>query len=1592
MRQLLNQFSILLIIFFCVSFFAQATENDKKVEVEIPPASPADREAVKPSNITGQDVIDLLHFAGVQLTEEQIRNLRALTPEDSEKIIALNKEQEEKILKLTKQQKEDFIEMTTEEKIALLGLTENQRQKLRKQSQQDIMLTNAFRQAQSRTYGGTFMHQVKGFHLESLVFYSAMGASMAAGAYMDSIKKGSAVDWTGLNKGGRADPRWMETLIHEMTSPVGLFSFFCFVIASGQMNTLYSKWLTNNITFAKIPGTKKIPGAHKIPLGPSQNPKAVHSRLEQLRVNNALTGGWKNGIKYHTARRGRRIAVALGGQLGMAVGMMASNIVHELHFIFSQNPHSKPCWDELKPDLIFGPSDLKQKDGQMHCDLFFDQLGHTAYTWMPGIASLLSASLLSHFLVNQAYKGGFVTAQAGRHISQRVGQGFLKGAIIRTSSRIPLGALARGALWLVPVPVGKGVVKGAQFAGGGIRSSAQWLARQIKPGGRGHSFLNLFTFMLTDTWVTHSFWADFWTEKAVANDVTESMEELMKHHNVNYTTSADTNFLDCEENGDDCNYHESVFSAHKMGLSFDRWRQFRTQIAMTAHQNWYKYVSETLASYEHAQKVYKDLFIAQKEKSFFRNMRYFGEVKETTAQCALQQMLQTLDEYILNHNLTQPEALNLHVLSADPNRFLKPPEELRAGEAQTQEQRGKGLSFWSRFWRFWTREDKKTTDRIFTLRALLTSAHSAECENPESLSHSLQVSSQEGKVQPNAFSTNLAPPINSLNTKEIPIEIFYGDKWDEALQAEKEKILKYENPENILREHFAELEQLFDIANLVAENSSYTIRQKIDNITQMPLTLVQKIKSLEDKINKDEIIYNKDLPQALTSYFALTNIPEDYFITQTSEETNIDLEKLWDDYSTETNQEITHIQSEQKLRDGCAIWWPTYFSKWKTWLTEQKQNILASSEELLNHSSITEVAKERLRKKAQAGTVEYLKWIIEAERLKKRLPAQINRAHNQHLTEKTKAGLPQSALSAYYQLGTDNIFAQLYEQTFINKASENNAQDFSPENPYIEASTPENQYRQINPQTPGMNYVNSHNQLAKVKEEGFDIELHPKRLKLIRTNGIMDFFVASALCGPDLSKTENNELLQKYRNLLDSKEEDRKAFDILFPDESADELMKKSPVFDQWSNGTNPDFYPPRITTIDEKTRGEICSGLHSQNTAGILENIYDGHFPVGDKVYSNLLHLVIDHIGLTEVSSLEEFNTWWIEKVEPYYLLFIFSADREYKRIVKNEFMTPLFDNKVTDEDVSIGSKVISANSGSYQSVLDNTKTFDLIQKKGWMEEGEEHNNTAPNHLYNWTSLGKMPDHKLYSLDLHNGVFKNLHFEALYWAGVILHYAKKTEYYSSDQDLENLKQSLTDEDLENLKQGLITDEDLENLKKSLTAFAEGFNTETVINIAEKGEYGGTTKMGFQKTQCGQTDCRYYWAKKFIEQAQESIGLPLLLGSGVGDQYVGIAGTLKIDYNSLLGGTKPGSDQTAELNEERLKKMQREAVGVFSCETNTGTIGPSGECEMVSVPRQILQYSVIRLNQMLEEGVMYANLIGYITEHPDVISATNIAQ
>ena len=635
--------------------------------VEFKPASEAEKEATSPRNITWGDVLNLLRFSGVELTPEQQMNfIKSFYTKGEEgdlttKFANMTREEQTEFLKLHDIQKETFLGLTEEKQKEFLQIKEEIKPQVLLDSQRDNTVSARRAFSAQQTSLKMASHQIKNFHIEALVFYAAIGATMARSAYTDSI-----------TKEGRADPRWMENFIHEMTSPIGVFSFFCFVIASGQTNVLTSKLIGKWTTPATL--RQNLYSRQRV---------AINTGLYQSQKR-GFTHKIKYGRTYYGARMGHKVLNSLGGPLGMSVGMLASNIVHELDYVYSYSPNARPC---IK--YLMGQSKDSSGNSKFHCTVFWESMGHTVRSWGPGLVSLISASMISHALVNAAY------VSTGRGVS--LTGSFLKGTRIKLNSQKLLLATAQKAPFMIAP------LRGARWMGTGMAKAGGWMLQKlssmapymfsfIRPGSLGHRFLNLYAFMEVDALFTHKAVDYLWTSKMNSASVAEGMTQLIEHYNVD----AQTPKLLCDQGKEEtgpqiivedknCEFHDSVVSAYQSALQFSRWREYQMQIPAMAYQNWLQYISDAIGSFDQVYRMYTE-FLLFKETRFGSlanaNALYFGPFtlgsegeylllrNNQVILSVFNNMLEKITSYLDEKSIT-PKLVDLKVVSTEPSRFLQ---------------------------------------------------------------------------------------------------------------------------------------------------------------------------------------------------------------------------------------------------------------------------------------------------------------------------------------------------------------------------------------------------------------------------------------------------------------------------------------------------------------------------------------------------------------------------------------------------------------------------------------------------------------------------------------------------------------------------------------------------------------------------------------------------------------------------------------------------------------------------------------------------------------------------------------------------------
>ena len=419
-------------------------------------------------------------------------------------------------------------------------------------------------------------------------------------------------------------------------------------------------------------------------------------------------------------------------------------------------------------------------------------------------------------------------------------------------------------------------------------------------------------------------------------------------------------------------------------------------------------------------------------------------------------------------------------------------------------------------------------------------------------------------------------------------------------------------------------------------------------------------------------------------------------------------------------------------------------------------------------------------------------------------------------------------------------------------------------------------------------------------------------------------------------------------------------FEDRFPGLQMDDIVDQIPVFDRPMGGFSFAFYPPRmVNNIDERTRKEICSGMHSQNTHGVVENIYDIPRPiiVNDKEYSNLLFLIQDHINKGDISSVEEFDTWWKQNIAPYRELFIWAADREYKRMMEYEFMKPLFRDDT--KEINIDSPMFVHNdSATSTSIWDQISVF---SKENFIDEGI----TQKTHAFDAVYLDLYPV-KEYSVGLPRGVFQNMIFELNYWADMILHFGKKREKYFMEHSDHELHDKMNIAELENSLRDLINRFNL----KDCAADTDTLETREQIETCKN------------------------WVKEFMNPENLQTINAILKGYTTYDEEEneknnGIATSLYVhlaDLSACKDPYGPGGSFIGYSTEEQQKEKARQAYSCFT-KNSISSRKTEEDPEKAALPDQLLNFSLMKLQGILEEAVNYANMINNISEYPNVTDA-----
>ena len=205
------------------------------------------------------------------------------------------------------------------------------------------------------------------FTPQTILFYAAIGAT-------------SWIDSTASHKFNKAenDPLWDSHFLQQTASPLGLVSFFAFVMASSAVHT--GSMVGINKIFNTIEGQKQQ-ARGKILTNSNFHGKDMYNRavLDRLNTTTTLEKRAIKTLKFSTV------------PLALTAGMLVSSMIHE----FWADPNVIACQEGLKN------ANKRTSQFLAQCDLAYSEwvVTNKLVKWMPDLAALILAATASHSLL-----------------------------------------------------------------------------------------------------------------------------------------------------------------------------------------------------------------------------------------------------------------------------------------------------------------------------------------------------------------------------------------------------------------------------------------------------------------------------------------------------------------------------------------------------------------------------------------------------------------------------------------------------------------------------------------------------------------------------------------------------------------------------------------------------------------------------------------------------------------------------------------------------------------------------------------------------------------------------------------------------------------------------------------------------------------------------------------------------------------------------------------------------------------------------------------------------------------------------------------
>ncbi len=1082
------------------------------------------------------------------------------------------------------------------------------------------------------TPGKRLMQQLKGFAPEALVFYTAIGATMVRKAYTDQLIS------------GRRDPLWLENLSHEISSPLGVFSFFCFLIASGQSNY----WLSQILK----PWSKKLSQQ----LQAQKINKIRYKREKKLARKNHLPPPKQKSSFYKVSRIGFQQSAGLINQAGLAVGIIASNIVTELGMLMT-NPAVHYCARHLLPQQF---SDDKQKlspqNAELICNDAFETSMSTFKSWGPEILSVILASIINHGLTQ-----GLFTLKKGARASFHL----LKNVTVKANSTASIKKLIGTMAWLTP---------GIGQMGKVVSVAGHWTFR----------LFNLYSFMEIAEFTGHYLFHG-WHESQKANDLKDSLINATYHLNPQSQKQG----LNCQQasSQEDCSYHPSIQTALSASNHFIRWRGLQSMPIDMVQYSWLNYVSRTLSYFDTTYQLYKSFIMSKHTNSHFNQTYYLGSLLAHTQQNKL--MTEPLQK-----DLPQPVQDIFQTMMSKIKRHIENP-----------------------------------TNTPHDIPYFVTSIFSTP--KVPSLA---QIEIPTLKLTASISDTHFAKPNIQLHRVSKPFDV--GTQWLKS-HPKAHPIELYETHTQL-----KSLYELFSVAQdhaplflfyddfkseiEKAKNKVFTTdAHQLRSVCNQAFKTVKTIQELKVEHPQDFNNLPSELSNIIESqtqtFKHCANIKSKNFTTYNETKQHIDIETLLTQSKT-TQQFFTKSTAERLVEH----YYNLHPDKW----TKKARNLLKKKVLAAGTDLLTQIVNKNLQ-----SVNTFVK------------TTQLSDAEQQAIEQLKNQGYPKDLTQVLTQLGPHNIFASLFKELY--RADKTGS--------YV---------AHIKPTARGMSVVKKVNNYFKTQEEYDETSYHPKKLARFHTPGMMDFLIASSLCGPDLFNDVNHsKMIDKIKHITSGES----TIEEVFPNQNMDEITEQLPIFKRSLTGLPFYLLPPQLPK-SAKTHYDIkklCENVTLtkviQQTTGVEitkvthNDIYNSQFNIKGKHYSSLLEVALDYVPVKNFSNVSEFDLWWNNQVAPYRDLFTMLADREYNKLIITTFMPLLFQNERTDVDHSLNFK--------QTQVLNNTidTVFSKSHQEGLFKEKPD------------TSFTRRFPQTKYQFYFSKGIIQSIHQEMRYWADIVIALSKQT-------------------------------------------------------------------------------------------------------------------------------------------------------------------------------------------------------------------------